>query len=206
MKSIFVFLLRYLFLPLTSLFVDKIEGEENIPEGNNFIIAPNHLNGRDHFFVAYAFRKKIKDVRFVGAMDTIKTFFQSSLLYYFANTITIHRKKENREKIMEKIMKEIRKNKIIVIYPEGDSNPKNKLLRGKSGIAELVKEEVPILPVGLRMEKKGRIITIGKLMDFSQEVKKFEETGESKENYHLVLRNITDKIMNKLSELSQKPY
>ena len=206
MKSVFVFFLRYLFLPITSLFIDKIEGEENIPEGNNFIVAPNHLNGRDHFFIACILKDKIKDVRYVGAMDSLKTFFQSSLLYYFANTITIHRKKESREKIVVKIMKEIRKNKIIVIYPEGDSNPKNKLLKGKTGITELIKEKIPVLPIGLRIGKKGRTITIGKLMNFSQEVERLEKVAENQEDYRLILREITDKIMRQLSALSQKSY
>jgi len=206
MKPIFVFLLRYLFLPITSLFIDKIEGEENIPEGNNFIVAPNHLNGRDHFFIACALKKKLKDIRFVGAMDSFKTFLQSSFLYYLADTITIHRKKESREEIVAKIIKKIRKNKIIVIYPEGDSNPKNKLLKGKTGITELIKQKIPVLPIGLRIGKKGRIITIGKLMNFSQEIEKLEKATENQEDYHLILREITDKIMRQLSVLSQKPY
>lgn len=206
MKSVFVFLLRYFFFPITSLFIDKIEGRENIPEGNSFIIAPNHLNGRDHFFIAYAFREKIKDMRYVGAMDSLKIRLQSSLLYYLADTITIYRKKESREEIMAKIMKEIRQNKIIIIYPEGDSNPKNKLLKGKTGIAEIIKEKIPILPIGLRIGKKGRIIKIGKLMDFSQKIEELEKTKENQENYYLILRKITDKIMTRLSELSQKPY
>ena len=206
MKSIFVFLLRYLFLPITSLFVDKIEGEENIPEGNNFIVAPNHLNGRDHFFIAHALKDKIRDLRFVGAMDSFKIFLQSSLLYYLANTITIHRKKESREEMVAKIMKEIRKNKIVVIYPEGDSNPKDKLLKGKTGITELIKEKIPVLPIGLRIGKKGRTITIGKLMNFSQEVERLEKVAENQEDYHLILREITDKIMRQLSALSQKSY
>ena len=206
MKPVFTFLLRYLFLPFTSLFIDRIEGRENVPEGNNFIVASNHLNGRDHFFIACVLKEKIGDVRFVGSMDSLKTFFQSSLLYYFANTITIHRKKENREEIMAKIMKKIRQGKIIIIYPEGDSNPRIKLLKGKTGIAEIVKEKIPVLPIGLKIGKKGRIIKIGKLMNFPQEIKELEKAKENQGNYYLILRKITDKIMNQLSALSQKPY
>ena len=206
MKPVFIFLLRYFFLPVTSLFVDKIEGKENIPEGNNFIVAPNHLNGRDHFFVGCVLKEKIKNLRFVGAMDSFKTFFQSSLLYYLANTIIIHRKKEGRKEIIVKIMKEIRKNKIIVVYPEGDSNPRSELLKGKTGIAEIVKEKIPVLPIGFKIEKKGRIIKIGKLMKFSQEIEELEKLKENQEGYYLILRKITDKIMRRLSVLSQKPY
>ena len=206
MKPVFVFLLRYFFLPITGLFIDKIEGKENIPEGNNFIIAPNHLNGRDHFFIAYAFKEKIKNIRYVGAMDSLKIRLQSSLLYYLANTITIYRKKESRKEIITKIMKEIRQDKIIVIYPEGNSNPKSKLLKGKTGIVEIIKEKIPVLPMGLRLGKKGRIIKIGKLMNFSREIKELEKTKENQESYYLILRKITDKIMDRLSELSQKPY
>ena len=206
MKPIFVFLLRFLFLPFTGLFIDKIEGQENIPKGNNFIIAPNHLNGKDHYFIAYAFKEKLKDMRYVGAMDSLKIFLQSSPLYYFANTIIIYRKRESREQIISKIIKEIRKNRIIVIYPEGNSNSKDKLLRGKSGIAEIVKEKIPVLPISIRAGRKGIIITIGKLMNFSKEIEKLKSLEKNQEGYHLTLREITDKIMCQLSVLSKKPY
>jgi len=204
MKPIFLFSLRYFFFPLTKIFVEKIEGEENIPKTNNFIIAPNHLNGRDHFFIGYTFKKNIRDIGFVGAMDKLKTFFQSGLLYYLGETIVINRKKESREKIIEKIQKEIKNNKIIVIYPEGDSNHKNRLLKGRTGIAELITKNIGVLPVGLRNGKRGRIISIGKLINFSQEIEELEKT--KKESQYLILRKITDKIMNRISSLSKKPY
>ncbi len=207
MKTPFLYFLRYIGFPFTKLFIKRIEGVENIPSHNNFLVSANHLNGRDHFFVVYALEKKAKDLRFVGAMDTLGLFLKSSLLYYLSNTIKIHRKKEDRESILRKMQKRIKNDKIIVIYPEGDSNPKPRLLKGKSGIAELVlREEIPVLPIGLQIKKDGRVIKIGKLMNFSKEVKKSKKLKNKEEKYYLLLRRITDRIMRKISKLSQKPY
>lgn len=202
MKKAFVHFLHYIGFPVTKKFIEKIEGEENIPSHNNFILASNHLNGRDHFFIAYLLKDRVENVRFVGAMDNLSLLLKSSFLYYLAEVITIHRQKENRKSIIRKMRQNLKKNQIIVIYPEGDSNSKKNLLRGKTGIAELVlKEKVPVLPVGLQIGKEGRIIKIGKLLKFKEEIQKKE-----KENYHLLLRSITDKIMKTISILSQKPY
>lgn len=207
MKKPFVYFLRYIGFPITKLFIEEIEGKENIPTNNSFIVAPNHLNGRDHFFIACLLKDKIEKLRFVGAMDTFKIFIQSSLLYYLADTIKINRKKEDRESILNKITKSLENDNIVVIYPEGDSNPKPYLLRGKSGIAELVlKKNIPVLPIGIKMGKRGRKIKIGKLMDFSEEINRYKKVKNNKNKYYLLLREITDKIMTKLSELSQKPY
>src|SRR6056297_2233182 len=97
MKTPFVYFLRYIGLPLTELFIDKIKGEENIPDHNRFIVAANHLNGRDHFFIVDVLKDRIKNIRFVGAMDNLDLLLRSSLLYYLADVIKIHREKESRE-------------------------------------------------------------------------------------------------------------
>ncbi len=206
MKPFFSYFFRYIVFPFTKLFIKKIEGEENIPSNNYFVVVSNHLNGRDHCFIGYLFKDRIRNIRFLGAMDSLKIFLQSGMLYYLTDTIKINRKKENRKKVLEKTIKEIDKNNFIVIYPEGDSNPKPNLLRGKSGIAGLVlKKQIPVLPIGIQSKKGKRIIKIGKLMNFSKELEKRKKINSKKE-YYLLLREITDKIMNTISVLSNKPY
>ncbi|MFQ6049547.1 MAG: lysophospholipid acyltransferase family protein, partial [Candidatus Paceibacterales bacterium] len=138
MKPFFAFFCKFTLFPISGFFTKKIEGRENIPAQNSFILASNHTNGLDHWFIGNLLRKRVEDLRFVGAMDNLKLLLLSGLLYYLSNTIIINRKEGNRKNTLEKMAECLKNNKIVVIYPEGDSNRKKELLRGKTGIAELV--------------------------------------------------------------------
>ena len=199
MKTIFAFFCKFLLFPITNFFTKEIKGKENIPLTNGFILVSNHTNGLDHWFIGNVLRERIRDVRFVGAMDNLKLFLQSGMLYYLSDTIIINRKKNNREQLLKKLSECLKNGEIIVIYPEGDSNPKKELLKGKTGAAELaLRTGFPIVPVGMARAKSfmKRIIKIGKPMYFSK------EQGE----YNLLLRKTTDKIMCEISNLCSKPY
>ncbi len=199
MKLFFYFLCKFFFFPIADFFTQEIKDIDNIPWTNSFILVSNHINGLDHWFVGNLLKKRIRDVHFVGAMDNIKLFFQSGLLYYLSEAIIFNRKKVDRKSIVAKMAECLKNNKIIVIYPEGNSNPKKELLKGKTGAAELaLKTGFPILPVGMAKAKSfgKRIIKVGKPMYFSK------EQGE----YNLLLRTTTDKIMREISNLCSKPY
>jgi len=205
MKTALVYFCKFISSPfLESFFIEKVEGRENIPENNGFILAPNHINGKDHWFIASILKEKLRDMRFVGALDSFKTMLLSGPLYYFSNAITINRKKVDRKCILGKLIKNLKQNKIIVLYPEGDSNNRKTLLKGKTGIADLaLATGVPVVPVGIQSSKTSfkRIIKIGKPLYYSK-----QEIENKSENYNQVLRKITDQIMREVSNLSQKPY
>ncbi|MCK5044489.1 1-acyl-sn-glycerol-3-phosphate acyltransferase [Candidatus Parcubacteria bacterium] len=207
MKTSFVYFCKLILFPITRLFVEKIKGKENIPEGG-FIVAANHISGWDHCFITDILEKRIRDIRFIGAMDSVKTFFQSSLIYYLADTIAINRKRVDREVLLGKMIECLEKNRIIIIYPEGDSNKKEELLKGKTGIAELIfKSKVPVILMGTRKIRGSgkRIIEIGKPLYFKEE-RKIAGKIKDEEEYHLFLREVTDKIMREISKLCGKPY
>ncbi|MCP6718574.1 MAG: 1-acyl-sn-glycerol-3-phosphate acyltransferase [Patescibacteria group bacterium] len=205
MKTALVYFCKFISSPfLESFFIEKVEGRENIPKNNGFILAPNHINGKDHWFIASILKEKLKDMRFVGALDSFKTMLLSGLLYYFSNAITINRKKVDRKYILGKIIENLKQKKIIVLYPEGDSNDRKILLKGKTGIADLaLATGAPVVPVGMQSSKTSykRIIKIGKPLYYSK-----QEIENKPENYNQVLRKITDQIMREISRLSQKPY
>lgn len=207
MRTSFVYFCKFILFPLTRFFIAKTQGEKNIPEGS-FIVAANHISGWDHCFIANVLEKRAKDLRFIGAMDSIKTFFQSSLLYYFADTIVVNRKKVDRKALLRKMTECLGKNEIIVIYPEGDSNNKKELLKGKTGLTELIlKSKVPLLLIGTEKIKGSRIrfVKIREPLYFS-EARKTAEKIKDKEEYYLFLRKTTDKIMQEISKLCGKPY
>ncbi len=210
MKTSFIYFCRYISSPfIEKFFLKKVEGKENIPEQSNFILAPNHLDGKDHWFIISLLKERLKNVRFVGAMDSLKTLFISGGLYYFTNTIKLNRKNVDRKNFINILARNIRENKIIVIYPEGDSNNKKNLLKGKTGIAELtLRTGVPVIPVGIQVVANSfkRIIKIGKPLYFLKEREDIKVIKKNKDKYKVLLRKVTDKIMQEISKLSQKPY
>ncbi len=206
MKTLFVYFCKLILFPITNFFTEKVEGRENIPRRGGFIVAANHITGWDHCFIANTLKERAKDLRFIGAMDSVKTFFQSSFIYYLANTITINRKRVDRKALLGKMVKCLEENRIIIIYPEGASNKKEELLKGKTGVAELIlKSTVPVLLIGTKKVLNKRIIKIGKPLYFASERKMAEEI-KNEEEYHLYLRGVADKIMREISALCGKPY
>lgn len=210
MKLIFLYFCKFISSPVVQkFFLEEVEGEENIPKHGNFILAPNHLDGKDHWFISSILKERLKNVRFIGAMDNLKTLFLSGMLYYFAGTIKIDRRKIDRKNVLEKIISNLRENKSIVIYPEGNSNNKKILLKGKTGVAELaLRTGVPVIPIGIKTVNNSfkRVIKIGKPLYYLKEKEVAKNIKNDKEKYSLLLRKVTDNIMREISQLSQKPY
>ncbi len=205
MKTLFVWFCRLLTLPAANLFTDRIEGRENIPQQGSFIVASNHIDSLDYWFIGNVLKEKLRSLRFVGALDTIMTAVQSGLLYYFSEPIIINRKAGDRKTIMEKMISCLEKGEIVVLFPEGDTNRKRGLLRGKTGVAELaLRSGCPVLTIGLSRVPYSakRIVSIGKPLRFSEE----EGISEDNGRYYKLLRKTTDIIMREISILSKKPY
>ncbi len=209
MKISFVYFFKYISSPIIEkFFLERIEGRENIPS-TNFILASNHIDGKDHWLIMNLLKERLKDVRALAAMDSLKILIISSVLYYFTNAIKIDRRKINRKSVLDKVVKHLKENRIIVIYPEGNSNNEKNLLKGKTGVAELtLKTGVPIIPVGIKKIKNSikRVIKVGKPLHYLKEREVAKNIENDKEKYSLLLRKVTDNIMKEISKLSQKPY
>jgi 1-acyl-sn-glycerol-3-phosphate acyltransferase len=210
MKTIFVYFCKLINLPLAGIFTKRTEGKKNISalKENSFILASNHINSLDIWFIGNTFKKRLGDLCFIAAMDNFKIFLQSGLLYYLADAIIINRENDKREDIIKKAIKALEGGKIMVFFPEGDTNRKKELLKGKTGMAELALETgIPVIPFGMRKAEGScsRIIEVGKPMYFSKK-KDFGGSSDSKEEYGPLLREITNKIMREISRLSHKPY
>lgn len=131
MKAGFNLFVRYVLSPFIDLFVQKVEGKENIPQGC-FIVASNHIDGWDHWFVGNLFANRIEEVYFLGAMEKLKIVLLFGPIYWAADAIRINRKKQDRKEILQKVAEYLKKNNIVIIYPEGDINRGNKLSEGKT--------------------------------------------------------------------------
>jgi 1-acyl-sn-glycerol-3-phosphate acyltransferase len=196
MKKSFFYFCKWFLLPLIKLFfLDTISGRENIPKNGNFIIAANHNNNLDHFLIFLAFKERLEDIYFLGKREGFGGIVRFPL-DYFAETIVFNPKNSQREIVLEKMQAILKKGKILVIYPEGNVNRKKELLRGKTGVAEiLLKSKLPLVPLGI--SKSGKIkwrVKIGKPISWEE----FKNVND--------LRKITDQIMKEIAKLSEKLY
>lgn len=201
MKRPFTILARLIIKPLLEKFaIKEIKGLENIPKEGSLILAPNHQSYFDHFFIPYLVKERLEKVSFIGKMDSHWQALQWGWFYWLTETIPLNRKAKDRRKVLDKALEVLRKGGIIIIYPEGTRNKKRELLPGKTGVAELaIRSGAPVIPIGLIYKDHQPpslpvIINVGQPLYFRQ-----VENSPT-------LREITDKIMEKLAELSGKPY
>ena len=210
MKRSFSVFARFFLAPIIKkFFIEKVEGEENIPQESNFIIASNHQSYFDHFFVAFPLKDKLEKAHFIGKMESPLHPLLFGLIYFFAETIAVNRKSKGRRMVLKRAIEYLKKGEIIIIYPEGGRNGKKTLRKGKTGVAELaLKTGVPILPIGTLNQRNGwkKVIKIGKLIDTQDILKERDTFTPQEQEYELLLRRVTDKVMKAISQLCGKRY
>jgi 1-acyl-sn-glycerol-3-phosphate acyltransferase len=198
------------------LFVKEIKGLENIPK-RNFILVSNHQSYLD--FYINGIMCVPKRFHFIGQIDSWKGIagFFVKTYYKMAGVIPLDRKSEESRKIViEKAIEVLKKEEILIMYPEGKRSVDGKLQEGKLGIAKIfLKTGIPILPVGIKGTfellpphgklkiKKIAIVSIGKPLYFEKEFKEAVNLKEDSERYCEILKKITSGIMSHIAELIQ---
>ena len=211
--SPFIQFTRYLVLSLFYLPIKKIEGRENLPKSGPFLIASNHINRLDAYFLAPAIvLYTSRMVYFIAKIQPWGFFWEKVLSDLWAGCIPYD--KNNKSKCLEMALQRLQKGEIVGFFPEGRSNKNNTLLKGKTGCARLALwAKVPVIPVGFydRPEEKRRAIIfnaffkpkhikikIGRPLYFYEYY--------NKKIFKELLDEITKKIMLEISQLCGKPY
>lgn len=189
------------------LWIEEIEGLHNIPSEGPVIIASNHESYFDFIcFTAAAPRK----IHYMAA----EKFFDKTLwkqLMQLTGQIKVDRRHPDKSKVFQQVFSALKQGRMIGIFPEGTRSPDGKLLKAFTGVAKIaLKAKVPVVPVGMigtyeimsRHDKRPRIkkakIKIGEPLHFLD----FHDL-EHKEHH---FREITDKIMLKIAELTGEEY
>lgn len=154
---------RLILCPLIKLiYKPKIVGQENIIENKGLILCGNHTSYLDSFILGCATKRNL---HYIVKKELHKGF--NKLIFKYAGTIPVDRKTKNNTKATEAAVKLLKKNKIIVIFPEGTINKtKNILLPLKYGAVSLAKKSkayiVPFAITGkFKPFKKGLQLTFG---------------------------------------------
>lgn len=146
-----------------NLFNNKIEYKNlKILEKNQergYIIISNHINAIDYFII-----KQIINLHSVSKSDTFSAEFSiltklTKFLFRNCNIISYKRfDKNSGEKVKKKIFKLIKKNKKVLVFPEGRSSVtwENGCKPFRKGLFYLAYEnKIPILPISLIFENKN---------------------------------------------------
>ena len=147
-------LLALLFFKLFSRL--RVEGNNQLPENEAFILAPNHFSTLDAFILLAAVKNEYYTI---GKME----LFKNPILKFFIirfNAIPVNREGFCRQTL--KVAIEILgQNKIVAIFPEGYISKNGTLGRFKSGVARLALEaKVPVIPVAII--GSNRVLPLGK--------------------------------------------
>ena len=153
----------------------KVEGLENIPEKSRFIVAANHISGKDPFIVAGALKKK--SVAFMAKEE----LFKNPLSRFIMNWCGAFAVK--RDKVAVSTIKTALSIKntdwALGLFPQGTRDSGDKIEKINKGFATFAKvTESDILPVALiGSDKKIRFpfsekltVKVGKLIPYSDNV------------------------------------
>lgn len=110
-----------------------IEGEENIPNLPSALIVANHSSYLDVFVVGVAFYKQLIKIKWVISKSNYKRWFLK-WIYAIYPVIVVNG-------TIEKAKNELKKNRWVVLFPEGAQNwcaPENRQVRGTSKGAAVI--------------------------------------------------------------------
>ncbi|HIW57579.1 MAG TPA: 1-acyl-sn-glycerol-3-phosphate acyltransferase [Firmicutes bacterium] len=179
------------------IFRYKVEGLENIPKDENFIVCCNHRSNLDPPFLGVCLPFKI-------CYMAKEELFKNKLFAKLITTLGAFPIKRGKHDIaaLKTALSLIKQGKRVAIFPEGGRSHDEHLRKGKTGAALIaIKAGVNILPVGIDGKYRlfGRIRTrIGKPIDLSAY---FGTRPDSNE-----LKRITDEIlMPEIGRLANMP-
>jgi 1-acyl-sn-glycerol-3-phosphate acyltransferase len=192
------------------LFRPKVKGLRNVPGTGPVIIASNHLSFSDSIFMPLVVPRK---VTFLAKSEYFTSPGPKGLLkkltFIALGQVPVDRSGGRRsEAALIAGLKVLAEGKCLGIYPEGTRSPDGRLYKGRTGIARLAIESgAPIIPVAMfnteKIQPTGTVVPkVMRVEMIFGEPMYFE--GDSTDL--LYLRDVTDKIMATIQELSGQEY
>jgi 1-acyl-sn-glycerol-3-phosphate acyltransferase len=124
--------------------ISAIHGLEHLPTSGSFVIAANHVDWLDGFYIAAT----------IGEALGIPVYFLTKSNNYWWTQIAIQIPPEKKNTV-EIAVEALRSGKVICNFPEGQRNSTNTLLPGKTGSVRMAAlAGVPIIPLGIQSSSK----------------------------------------------------
>lgn len=142
MKNIIYRVLASIVYPAFQRKVVSVRGIEHLPTSGGFILACNHVDWLDGFYIGATIEK----------YRHFPTYFLTASNNYWWTTIAVQIPAD-RSMIISHAVQQLQAGKIICNFVEGERNPTAQLLPGKTGTVRMAIEAgVPVVPVGITCE------------------------------------------------------
>jgi 1-acyl-sn-glycerol-3-phosphate acyltransferase len=177
----------------------KVVGKQNVPLGEPYVIAMNHISIFDPPFVV-CFWPEEPEV--IGAVDLFEKKALGTILSMYG-VIPVHRGEYDRV-LLDRILAILKLGRPLIIAPEGTRSHEPAMGRAMPGVGYIIEHaQVPVIPVGLigttddlwkrarRGEKPELEMRIGKPIIFPPMLQRGAERREARQkNADLIMRHI----------------
>ena len=188
--------------PFVRLFIDQVNGAENIPQKGPFILTSNHQTYLDSLLLSSVIIPiNDKKIHFLASRNIFCNIIGDRLARVWIGCIPLW---NGKDKAFMEMLSLVDKSEIVGIYIEGKKSHDGELNKGKTGIVKLaLKSHTPILPIGL--------VGLSDLPKFKS-VKLFIGQPIYLDKYYghnideKLLRKLTYDVMHVISGLTKKPY
>lgn len=131
---------RKILYPLFKGMFASVSGGEHLPSQGPYLIAANHIDYLDGFFIAMALHE----------INGHEVYFLTKSGNYWWTRAALPINPDHRSESVDDAMEYLQQGKIICNFVEGTRNTMLHLLRGRTGTARLaLLAGVPVIPVGL---------------------------------------------------------
>ncbi len=135
---------HYLITVLYSLFFrGEVRGRENLPHDGAFLIAANHLSFLDPPFIGCQVPRQL-------CFFARKTLWKPGLAAWWLDavgTIPVDRDGGQDVSALKRVLRSLKDNKGLILFPEGTRSPNGQLQSPKSGVGFIVcRSQVPVIP------------------------------------------------------------
>lgn len=182
-------ILKFILTPFVRvLYRVRVEGYENLPKNESYILCANHASAIDPLLVGSAFPKRI----YCMAKAEL---FERKMVGWFLKNIGAFPVKRGEADIgsIKTSLKLLKNGKIMGIFPEGTRSKDDKV-KAEPGLAMLaIKAKVPIVPMAIvsdyKMFHKSKVIIGEKIL-----LKEYFDTKLQSDEYTSISNDIMRKI------------
>ena len=141
-RRVLRFLMRYIGFPLMAK-VNRVEGQENVPEAGPAILMINHMAFIDSLVVLHVTKRDIVPMAKIEVYD----YPVIGIFPHLWGVIPVRREEVDRRAIQQSL-DVLRAGELVMVAPEGTRGPM--LKQGKEGVAYIAsRSSAPIIPVAI---------------------------------------------------------
>ncbi len=139
---------QYSFFPLLKRKIAEVRGIEHVPISPPYIIAANHPASFDGPMIAAVIKQHRKEMTYFITAPAFWQIWGRDRALKWLGMIPFDHK--NKDESIRMAVDFLRKGRVVAIFPEGQRNPSEALLKGKTGALRLAMQSgAPVIPCGI---------------------------------------------------------